>query len=261
MRTFKSSCLLIILLVLNALAVDFEDGPLRVTLGTSGTDLIVADDMRLDCVVTAPAGLRVELPSAEIELKDWTLAEFAKEPPELLENGDVRYRLRYTLEPFLPGSYTLPVLVIRAGEWKVETPATEVVVSGVVEAPQKATLRPLAEYEPGFWEGAWAQWAPCAGVLAIPLAILAAMFVFAVIVGLVCAVVFWMIIRDGRRARHAQQQLAIDAIESASDLEGLAAALRDWAPRLLSRLDAYRFRQDEPDDISELICELRKELS
>jgi hypothetical protein len=183
--------------------------------------------------------MAVTLPDARIELGDWTLAEFANDSPELLANGDVRYVLRYTLEPNLPGTYTLPRLLVTAGERRVETTATEIEVRGIIEAPHKAQLRALAE-EPAA-ESAH-PWPHVALVVALFLA------------GLWCAV------RKRKPLEPSPQKQALAAIESATDAEELAAALRCWAPHLLPRLDTYRFRQADPMDLGELQCELRQEL-
>jgi hypothetical protein len=212
---------------------------LRVSLRTSAEALIMADELTLECVVTVPGKLRVELPDAEIELGDWTLAEFAKEAPKLLESGEVQHVLRYTLEPNLPGAYLLPQLVIRAGDYEVRTEASGIDVRSIIEAPHKAKLRPLAEAPTEEYESYWPY-------MALGLALLGLGALFG--------------IRNRRPVEPSSQVQALAAIEAAATMDELAHALRTWAPSLLARLDAHRFRQQDDADFEALVEELQREL-
>ena len=229
MRTSKSSCCLLLLLAFWAAAAEFADGPLRVTLTQSKSELIAADELFWTCTVVAPVDAKLSLPGPEQDWDKWKLADFAHAPPELLGDNQVRHVLRYTLEPVLPDDYTLPSLVIIAGDHRVETPATELTVIPTIDAPHKAELRALAEAPPE--KSRLAQW-----ILGLGVGMMALLGLVCMIPIVICIGVLYRIRKESTKL--SDRDRALSAIDAATDSESLAAALRQWAPHLLPRLDA-----------------------
>ncbi len=118
-------------------------GPITATLTLDRASMTAAESLVARLEVSAPSGVRVELPTAEGKLGEFTVVsvvdepELAKAGPKGMESTVVR---RYTLEPFLPGDYTLPALEIR---WRRKDPsASGVARTAAVTVPVRSLLAP-----------------------------------------------------------------------------------------------------------------------
>lgn len=91
-------------------------GPLQVTLKMNRATLNAADNLIATLTVTAPAGVRVTMPPEEKALGGFSVISIVDEPLRTVPIGtgeQQEFVRRYTLEPYLPGEYTLPPLEIR----------------------------------------------------------------------------------------------------------------------------------------------------
>ena len=77
------------------------------------SELTVAD--RLDLVLEASAteDHHIEFPSPDEKLGGFLVVETRRGSPKLLEDGRVAENRTYVLEPFLPGDYTVPAMLVR----------------------------------------------------------------------------------------------------------------------------------------------------
>ncbi len=98
-----------------------DAGPISVTLSVDRTTIRAADAVTLTLTASAPTGVAVELPAFEPDAKlgEFTIASVHDEPPVLepaSNEGGTGARTistrRCTLEPFLPGDYTIPSLEV-----------------------------------------------------------------------------------------------------------------------------------------------------
>lgn len=96
-----------------------ESGPVRVHLRVDRSRINVAQDLRAEITVEAPADVQIDLPAPVDRLGEFTLSSVKDIAPEVkaTAQGLVQILRRvYALEPYLPGAYSLPELEVR---WKV----------------------------------------------------------------------------------------------------------------------------------------------
>ncbi len=92
-----------------------EAGPVRLELALDRTTMNAAQSLRVTLRVTSPAGVRVDLPPADGKLGGFAITSTDDRAPLASSNGadleTTRVRT-FTLEPFLPGEYTLPTFEV-----------------------------------------------------------------------------------------------------------------------------------------------------
>ncbi|MDE0024375.1 MAG: hypothetical protein OXP69_08165 [Spirochaetaceae bacterium] len=121
--------------------------------------ITTAEWLALEVEVHAAEGRAVRLPaSAELEAGSLRVERMQTEPPELVEDGTVRWLRRFELQPFLAGDYAVPALQVAvagapaaagdAGEetWLTSEPIPVTVVS--VIDPSEAAPRPREVADP-----------------------------------------------------------------------------------------------------------------
>jgi hypothetical protein len=121
-----------------------DAGPLSVELSKDRESMNVAESLLISLDATAPSSVSVELPRPGDKLGNFSVVSVADEPAMFVAAGTkTRVVRRITLEPFLPGEYTLPALEVHwlrldTGESGVvrTTPETIKVVSLLPEAAQ-----------------------------------------------------------------------------------------------------------------------------
>jgi hypothetical protein len=125
-----------------------EAGPIRVELSVSRESMNIAESLAVTLEVAAPSSVRVELPRLGDKLGNFSVSSVSDEPALSEPAGagtQTRCVRRITLEPFLPGDYTMPAMEIHwrrvdSDESGVArtTPETIRVVSLLPEAAQGA---------------------------------------------------------------------------------------------------------------------------
>jgi len=122
----------------------YEDGANVVVLRLDRERITAADSVHLEIEATAPEGTRIRLPAPGEELGKFRVAGVRPGAPELTEEGRVRLRTVYELEPFLAGTYEIPPLEVRFGENSIETgPLTVEVVSVLPEGAGKLDIKEI----------------------------------------------------------------------------------------------------------------------
>ena len=101
----------------------FEKGPVTVDVDVDRSTITVADRLELKITVLAPADYEVELPDELPDAKEneakFSPADTKNPSLGLAEDGRARTSRTYVLEPFLAGSYAIPVMTVnfrKAGE-------------------------------------------------------------------------------------------------------------------------------------------------
>ncbi|MBX3379033.1 MAG: hypothetical protein KF805_02975 [Phycisphaeraceae bacterium] len=115
-------------------------GPLQATLKLDRASLNVAENLVATLWVKAPTGVQVALPLTEAKLGGFTVISVVDEPLRTVPTGTGEQQelmRRYTLEPFLPGEYTLPPLEIR---WKKGGNESGVARTAEVKVPVTSLL-------------------------------------------------------------------------------------------------------------------------
>ncbi len=135
-------------------------------LRTDRQSLSTARNLHLWLEVVTPEAGEVEWPSLEEKLGPFTIAGTENLPPALAAGGRVRHGRRYLLEPFLPGDYAIPPLIVQVREkgtaGEPETLASgEFTVAVVSELPADQQDRDIHDIEhsllppPGYGVALW----------------------------------------------------------------------------------------------------------
>jgi len=93
----------------------FNQGPVSLTMQLSSTDINVAEQLELLLLAAFPEEYEVEMPGYTTTLGDFTVKDFNNLPPRMTgATGNARLVVQKTfiLEPYLPGTYTIPPLTI-----------------------------------------------------------------------------------------------------------------------------------------------------
>ena len=90
----------------------FDRGPLAVRLAVDRATVTLADTLHLVIEARCESGYRAELPVLGAELGEFGIRDYGFEPPVLEDDGTVRTRHWYDLEPFLSGDYELPAVTV-----------------------------------------------------------------------------------------------------------------------------------------------------
>jgi hypothetical protein len=118
-------------------------GPATVTVDVNRLELNAAQHVRLAITAEVPPGYTLAWPAAEAKLGEFSVGS-RSEAPARLRAGRVSQSLTFTLEPFLPGEYTIPAMEIayaRIGSRDTGTVKTDPVAVRVVSLiPQDAPL-------------------------------------------------------------------------------------------------------------------------
>ena len=77
------------------------------------SELTVADFLDLVLEASTTEDRRIEFPSPQESLGEFRVVETRRGSPRLLEDGRVAEESTYVLEPFLPGDYTVPAMLVR----------------------------------------------------------------------------------------------------------------------------------------------------
>ncbi len=121
--------------------------------------ITTAEWLTVEVEVHAAEGRAVRLPaSAELEAGSLRVERMHTAPPELIEDGLVRWLRRFELQPFLAGDYTVPALQVAiagapaaaadaGGEIRLTTEPIPVTVVSVID-PAEAAPRPREVQDP-----------------------------------------------------------------------------------------------------------------
>ena len=90
----------------------FKRGPVELSLKVTRKEITIADRIELLLEVKAKEQWDVRLPKFGDKLEQFGITDYQAPQPELLDDGMVRYRRTYELEPFLSGEYKIPPMKI-----------------------------------------------------------------------------------------------------------------------------------------------------
>jgi hypothetical protein len=93
----------------------FTHDPLSVTIQIDSTEITIADQLNLILQANIPEEYEVVLPSHKTSLGDFAVKDFHTSTPRMTgPAGNVRisHQKTFILEPYLPGTYTIPPLQI-----------------------------------------------------------------------------------------------------------------------------------------------------
>jgi hypothetical protein len=126
-----------------------KDG-VALTIRLDRDRITTAQWLTLEVAVDAAEGRAVQLPAPEeVEGGSLRVERMHTAPPELVEEGTVRWLRRYELQPFLAGSYSVPALQVAVGgpDTTLATEPIPVAVVSVVDAAETAP-RPREVQDP-----------------------------------------------------------------------------------------------------------------
>ena len=129
-----------------AITQSHEMGDLRLELTLDKAALTTVQSALLRLQIECSEGDSIDFPSLNDGLGEFAVTQVRTLPTRLLEGGRVVHGREYELQPFLPGEYEVPALTVvsnRAGE--ISTDSLKVSVESVLEDPQSAELRDIAD--------------------------------------------------------------------------------------------------------------------
>lgn len=132
-----------------------NSGPFSFVLRTSRKDITIAEEFRLELEASAPENTDVRFPVFKASLGDFTLKDTQLAPSRLVGSGDtvqIVHRATYILEPYLPGTYAIPVMTVvfrdaASGREaaRLETEAIEIPVRSLLDPDAKtADIRDIS---------------------------------------------------------------------------------------------------------------------
>ena len=99
----------------------FNQGPVSLTMQLSSTNITIAEQLELVLQAAIPEEYEVEMPGYTTTLGDFSVDDYHTIPPRMTgATGNARILVQKTfiLEPYLPGTYTIPPLTIMYQEIK-----------------------------------------------------------------------------------------------------------------------------------------------
>jgi hypothetical protein len=106
---------------------ELRSGHLSVQLILSSSQISIADHLQLTLTATAPEDLEISFPEFSGSVGDFTLADAASAPKELI-GAQIRQSRTLTLSPYLPGQYTIPEMKVSAKNKLAEDRQAEVTI-------------------------------------------------------------------------------------------------------------------------------------
>ncbi len=104
----------------------FTEDPVILTVSLDRKEVTAADRVRLSLHLSAPEQYGIKLPDYTDETNEFSLAETSDPARRIMPGGKLVTSRVYTLEPFLPGEYTIPSLKVtyqdqEGGEFEITT--------------------------------------------------------------------------------------------------------------------------------------------
>ena len=129
-----------------AVVQESESGGTRVSLSLDRDALTTAEDASLRLVVESAETDTVGFPNSERGFGDFAVISDEPLREILLDDGRVVRGREYVLQPFLPGEFELPALeIVVNGSTRIATDPVAITVESVLEDPEEAELRDIAE--------------------------------------------------------------------------------------------------------------------
>ena len=130
----------------SAITQTHEMGDLRLELTLDKASLTTVQTALLRLQIECPEGDSIDFPNLNDGLGEFALLQVRTLPTRLLEGGRVVHGREYELQPFLPGEYEVPAMtVVSGGAGEISTDPLKVSVESVLEDPQSAELRDIAD--------------------------------------------------------------------------------------------------------------------
>jgi hypothetical protein len=98
-----------------ALFKTYSQGHASLDQRITGKEITIAEQLKVVLETSAPENMAVEFPVYSASLGDFTLIDVQKHPARMAGTGDavrVIHGTTYLLEPYLPGTYTIPEMVV-----------------------------------------------------------------------------------------------------------------------------------------------------
>ena len=129
-----------------AVVQESESGGTRVSLSLNRDALMTSENASLRLVVESAETDTVEFPNSERGFGDFAVISDEPLREILLDDGRVVRGREYVLQPFLPGEFELPALeIVVNGSTRIASDPVAITVESVLEDPEEAELRDIAE--------------------------------------------------------------------------------------------------------------------
>ncbi|OVE82786.1 hypothetical protein BVY04_00035, partial [bacterium M21] len=128
---------------------EFTRGPATMIVALDKKELTLAERTELTIDVIIEEGYEVELPIFGKKLQEFQIVDFYSSQPELTTDNKVRHRKTFELEPFLSGTYKIPVFTVKFKktgedkEYKIENEELELTVTSLMEEGKEIVLNDI----------------------------------------------------------------------------------------------------------------------
>ena len=130
----------------SAVTQTHEMGDLRLEMTLDKASLTTVQRALLRLQIECSEGDSIDFPNLSDGLGEFAVTRARTLPTRLLEGGRVVHGRDYELQPFLPGEYEVPALtVVSSSAGEISTDPLKVSVESVLEDPQSAELRDIAD--------------------------------------------------------------------------------------------------------------------
>jgi hypothetical protein len=93
-------------------------------------EITVAEQLTMALEISAPENFEIEFPAYSASLGDFTLIDIKTEPARMSGNENnvsIIHQAIYILEPYLPGTYSIPKITVKYRALKSDTEASELI--------------------------------------------------------------------------------------------------------------------------------------
>ena len=132
--------------IVSAITQTHEMGDLRLELTLDKASLTTVQSLLLRLQIECSEGDSIDFPNLSDGLGEFAVTRVRTLPTRLIQGGRVVHGRDYELQPFLPGEYDVPPLtVVSSSAGEISTEPLKVSVESVLEDPQSAELRDIAD--------------------------------------------------------------------------------------------------------------------
>lgn len=125
---------------------NYVQGPFTLVQRVSKKEITTAGQLEVVLEAAVPENTAVEFPGYSASLGDFTLKDTRNVPARMTGSGDtvrVVHQVTYLLEPYLPGTYTIPAMAVNFHDKKNDAEVIKLVTEAV-QVPVQSLLEPGA---------------------------------------------------------------------------------------------------------------------
>jgi hypothetical protein len=112
----------------------YSQGSVTLNQKINKKEITVADQLKMVLEISAPENMEIEFPTYSASLGDFTLEDVKIHPARMTGTGNnvrVIHVATYLLEPYLPGTYNIPVMTVTITDININTESTRLITEEI----------------------------------------------------------------------------------------------------------------------------------